>query len=130
MKELNKIGVQVRVINEERPIGCYGYSNDGFNDNVDGIHISWIYALLTDTEKFNLNRILHVVDTTTPEDIDYKEGWELVSDIYSYFLRALGYKDGHWKEREFKSTEIREVVKEYSVPGGRVEIVEIRNNDF
>lgn len=125
------MGVQVRIINDEsRPIGCYGYSNDGFNDNVEGIHISWTYQLLTETERFNLNRILCVVDSTTPEDIDYKEGWELASNIYSYFLKALGYKGGDWKERESKSTEVREVVKEYSVPGGRVEIVEIRNNDF
>ena len=123
------MSIQVRVINPEGILGAYGYSNDGFNDNVDSIHLSWTYQLLTETEQSNLNAILKTVDDANPKDLTYEKGWELADNIYSHFIRALGYKNGEWKEREGKSKEVREVVKEYYVPGGRVQIIEIKNNE-
>lgn len=91
--------------------GCYGYSNNGYQDMLDCVHQSWPWARLTEDEKEHLDYILESargeVKLAEPRSKEYTREWNRCSVLNSSCLFLLGYRNGRFRENQNGQADLR-----------------------
>ena len=91
--------------------GNYGYSDNGYQDNIDCIHNAWPWQRLNEEEKNVIEEILKISQPDSA--VPYDEAWHKASSLWILCLRLVGYQPFGWREDKEGNIVIQPCDKEY-----------------